>query len=230
MIEGRSVLALIPARGGSKGVPRKNVRDVAGKPLIAWTIEAALASRYIDRVILSSDDDEIIEVARRFGCEVPFRRPPQLASDEAGAMSVVMHALAALDQRHHYVVLLQPTSPLREAADIDGAIAACHESQAPSCVSLSPVEKNPGWMFTIDRDALLHPFLKTGEMPLRRQDAGPIFALNGAVYVAQQSLLERTKDFITTGTIGYVMPRERSLDIDDEFDLQLAILLKSNRS
>jgi N-acylneuraminate cytidylyltransferase len=230
MIGGRSVLALIPARGGSKGVPRKNVRDVGNKPLIAWTIEAALASRYIDRAILSSDDDEIMDVAGRFGCEVPFRRPSQLASDEASAMSVVLHAVAALERRYDYLVLLQPTSPLRETADIDGAILACHERDAPSCVSLSRVDKNPGWMFTIDGDTLLHPFFPAGKIPARRQDSAPVFALNGAVYVARPELLERTGDFIGPGTIGYVMPRERSLDIDDEFDLKLAVLLKSNRT
>jgi N-acylneuraminate cytidylyltransferase len=136
MIEGQSVLAVIPARGGSKGVPRKNLRDVAGRPLIAWTIAAARGSSHIDRLVLSSDDEEIMETARRHGCDVPFRRPAELATDEADSMAVVMHAVETLAERYDYVVLLQPTSPLRASADIDGAIATCLRHMAPSCVTV----------------------------------------------------------------------------------------------
>ena len=125
MIGSRSILALIPARGGSKGVKRKNVREVGGKPLIAWTIEAAKASRYIDRLILSSEDRAIIDVATAHGCEAPFVRPAELATDEADAMAVVRHALSALPERYDYLLLLQPTSPMRTANDIDGAIELC---------------------------------------------------------------------------------------------------------
>lgn len=229
MIAGRSVLAIVPARGGSKGVPRKNLRELGGKPLIAWTIEAALGSDHIDRVILSSDDEEIMAAAARHGCEIPFRRPADLATDEADSMAVVMHALGALETRYDYVVLLQPTSPLREARDIDAALRLCDTSGAPSCVSLSPSEKSPHWMFTLDARAKLHKFMTAGMAPSRRQDSVPLFALNGAVYVARRGALETTRSFISEGTIGYVMPRERSLDIDDEFDLRLAGFLVSSR-
>jgi CMP-N,N'-diacetyllegionaminic acid synthase len=229
MIADKTVLAIVPARGGSKGVLRKNVRELAGKPLIAWTVETALASRHIDRLVLSSDDDEIMRVAQEAGCEVPFRRPAHLATDEADAMSVVTHALTALEQNYDYVVLLQPTSPLRQIRDIDGAIAACHERRVSSCVSVCPTEKNPYWMFTIDGEGPLRPLMEGGPMPSRRQAGGRIFALNGAIYVARRQTLEATGAFINADTIGYVMPRDRSLDIDDEFDFFLAGLLLGSR-
>jgi N-acylneuraminate cytidylyltransferase len=224
MIDGLSVLAIVPARGGSKGVARKNLRPVAGKPLIAWTIEAASRSRYLDRLILSSDDDEIIATARHLGCEAPFRRPADLATDEASSIDVILHAVRCLPERYDYIVLLQPTSPLRIASDIDGAVAACRHHDAPSCVSLSRADKNPRWMFTMDTQKRLLPILG-GEAPPQRQAAGEIFALNGAVYVARLAFLEAERTFLGERTVGYVMPRERALDIDDEFDLKLADLL-----
>jgi CMP-N,N'-diacetyllegionaminic acid synthase len=226
MIGGLSVLAIVPARGGSKGVTRKNLRLVAGRPLIAWTIEAARGSRHIDRLVLSSDDDEIIDTARRCGCDAPFRRPDALASDEAGSIDVILHAIETLPEHYDYVALLQPTSPLREAIDIDGAVAACHHHDAPSCVTLCRAEINPRWMFTMDADKRILPIVG-GEVPTRRQVAGEVLALNGAVYVARRSFLLETKTFLGDRTVGYVMPRERSLDIDDEFDLKLADLLMS---
>src|SRR5262249_30378594 len=115
MIGRYTVLAVIPARGGSKGVPQKNIRTVGGRPLIAWTIEAAKGSRYLDRVVLSSDDRKIIDVAESYGCDIPFVRPAELATDEADSMSVVRHAIASFNEHYDYLVLLQPTSPLRRA-------------------------------------------------------------------------------------------------------------------
>lgn len=228
MIDGRRVLAIVPARGGSKGVPRKNVRDLAGKPLIAWTIEAALESRYIDRVVLSSDDEEIMAVARRFGCEVPFVRPADLASDDAPGIAPVLHALNELPG-YDLVVLLQPTSPLRTVNDIDGAIAFCCEKSACACVSVSPPSKSPYWMYTIDEEAHLSPFFG-GEAIARRQELPDAMALNGAVYVADCKWLSRARNFITSETVGYLMPAERSLDIDEEFDLEICDALLRKRS
>src|SRR5262245_25182815 len=125
MIDAKRVLGLITARGGSKGVPRKNVRPLGGKPLLAWTIEAARNAPVIDRLILSSDDAEIIEVARAWGCEVPFVRPPELATDTADSVEVVRHALSTLGEDYDYVVLLQPTSPLRTGEDIENCVRLC---------------------------------------------------------------------------------------------------------
>jgi CMP-N,N'-diacetyllegionaminic acid synthase len=225
MIDGKSVLALIPARGGSKGVPGKNVRPAGGKPLVAWTVEAAKASRYVDRVILSSDDAAIAEAAAKFGCEVPFVRPAELATDKADSMSVVRHALGALPERYDLLLLLQPTSPLRTAADIDAALEQCLQGETQTCVSVCEPDKSPYWMMTMPADRTVQPLFQPEQVPARRQDAPPIFALNGAIYSAPTPHLAAGGGFVIKGTIGYVMPKERSLDIDTELDLRLADFL-----
>lgn len=226
MIQGQSVLGLIPARGGSKGIPRKNVRPVAGKPLIAWTVEAALGSRVIDRVVLTTDNDEIAEVAASFGCEVPFRRPAELASDETDTLDAVLHALDNLDKSYDWLVLLQPTSPLRLSADIDSAVEACLAAGAASCVSVTDVEKPPAWMYTL-RDNRLQPLLDSN-VAARRQVAPKAFALNGAVYVIRVDHLRRIRSFVDADTVAYIMPRERSIDVDVELDLRLVEFMKAN--
>ena len=225
MIGGKSVLALIPARGGSKGVPGKNIRAAGGKPLIAWTIEAAKASRYVDRLILSSDDPSIAAIATQFGCEVPFMRPAELATDKADSMGVVRHALKSLPERYDYLLLLQPTSPLRVATDIDAALDGFIESGAKTCVSVCEPDKHPYWMVTMAADGVVRHLFPPEQIPTRRQDAPPIFALNGAIYIAPTDYLAAGGDFITAGTVGYVMPKDRSFDIDTELDLQLADFL-----
>jgi len=227
VFDGKSVLAIIPARGGSKGVPRKNVREVGGKPLIAWTIEEAKKSRYIDRLILSSDNDEIIAVARQWGCEVPFVRPVEFARDDTPGIKPVLHAIEALAETYDYAVLLQPTSPLRTAADIDGCIAHCIQKGAPACVSVTEPEHNPYWMFTIGEEGRLKPFVATEPLVPRRQDLPAIYALNGAVYVARREWLEEKRSYITEETLAYIMGRERSLDIDSENDLAVCAFLMS---
>lgn len=220
MIEGRSVLAVIPARGGSKGLPRKNVADLGGKPLIAWTIEAARQSRYIDRLVLSSEDAEIRRVAQAWGCDVPFERPPALASDDAPGIAPVLHALAELPG-YDYVLLLQPTSPLRASADIDGALDLCVQAGAPACVSVTSVDKSPYWMFRLGDAQRLAPIMETANMPLRRQDTEPLYQLNGAIYVARTDWLLESRAFVTSETVGYRMPKERSIDIDTPIDMRL---------
>ena len=230
MIGTSRVLAIIPARGGSKGVPRKNIREVGGKPLLAWTVEAARASQYLDRTILSSDDEEIMRTAESVGCDVPFRRPAEFATDEADALSVIQHAIGALDEIYEYVVWLQPTSPLRRGTDIDNAIALCVERKAPSCVGVVETEKSPFWSMTMTGDGTLVPLMGADQMPSRRQDAPVTYALNGAVYVARAADLAAGQSFFVPGTVGYVMPRERSFDIDSELDLQIVdFLIKQNR-
>src|SRR4051794_11613043 len=230
MIRSARVLALIPARGGSKGVPRKNVRRIGGKPMIAWTIEAARASCYIDRLVLSSDDQAIIDVAVKCGCEAPFVRPAELASDEADSMAVIRHALHALREPFDYVVLLQPTSPMRRTEDIDGAIEHCVERGAPSCVSVCAAEKSPFWMLRLDAQGIVHPLFPAEQIPHRRQDAPAVFALNGAVYVARTQHLKGGGSFLASGAVGYPMPRERSLDIDTELDVAVVDFLLTSAS
>ncbi|TSE26345.1 N-acylneuraminate cytidylyltransferase [Tepidimonas sediminis] len=223
-----TVLALIPARGGSKGVPGKNVREVAGKPLIAWTIEAARQATCIDRIVVSSDDAVILDVARAWGAETPFVRPAELARDETPGTDVVLHALQQLPGVA-WVVLLQPTSPLRTAQDIDAAYALCQEKDAPACVSVTEVATPPWWMFRLSDEGRLRSFLPESERPQRRQEAPPLYALNGAVYVARADWLRRTRSFLTDETLAYVMPAERSIDIDTPLDLTTAACLLRER-
>ena len=226
MIGGCSVLGLIPARGGSKGVPRKNIRPLAGRPLIAWTIEAARQSRIIDRMVLSSDDDEIIAIATALGAEAPFVRPPELATDEADALSVVRHALGQLADPYDYLVLLQPTSPLRQSEDIDRTVELCARTGAP-CVSVCEPDKSPYWMFECGRDGHLIPLFNT--LPKRRQDAPAVAVLNGAVYAARTDQLRAGLDFLRPETVYYMMPKERSIDIDREIDFAVAELMIKER-
>ncbi len=229
MIDGKSVLAVIPARGGSKGIPRKNLKLAGGKPLIAWTIEAAKRSRTIDRLILSSEDPEIIDCAKKWGCEAPFVRPAELARDETPGIDPVLHALSQLPP-HDYVALLQPTSPLRTTEDIDACVAQCHESSAPACVSVCEVDKSPYWMYTLGARHQLTPILKDGvREAARRQDLPPVYSLNGAVYAARSEWLVRTRGFLGEGTVATIMKAENSLDIDSELDWVVLEAILSNR-
>jgi N-acylneuraminate cytidylyltransferase len=198
---------------------------VGGKPLIAWTIEAARASRYVDRVVLSSDDAEIIDVAAKLGCETPFVRPAEFATDQADALSVVRHALSSLPEQYDLLVLLQPTSPMRLTQDIDGAIDLCLARNAPACVSICETEKSPYWMMTLGDNGSIAPLMPAERVPDRRQDAPRAYALNGAVYVGAVSHLAAGHSFFVPGSVGYVMPKERSFDIDSELDLKLVDLL-----
>jgi N-acylneuraminate cytidylyltransferase len=228
MIQGHSVLAIIPARGGSKGISKKNIKLLAGKPLIAWTIEEAKKSKYIDRLILSSEDEEIIKVAKEWGCEVPFIRPAELAKDDTPGIEPVLHALNTLKEQYKYVVLLQPTSPLRLVDDIDGCIEACISSKALSCISVTEVNQHPHWMYTINASGCLSPVIQRTKENHCRQDLPRVYVLNGAVYVAESILLKNKCSFLTAETKAYVMSKERSLDIDEDIDLKLCEILMGN--
>jgi CMP-N,N'-diacetyllegionaminic acid synthase len=217
MIGHRKVLALVPARGGSKGLPGKNILPVEGRPLLAWTIDAARAARVIDRIVLSSDDEDIMAAARACGCEVPFRRPSALATDTATSIDVVIHALDQLPG-YEIVVLLQPTSPLRTAVDIDAAAEKLAASGAPACVSVRTAEETPYWMYFLGTNDSLRAVIETPDGITRRQDLPSVYTLNGAIYFADTQWLRRTRTFVTRETVGYVMPPERSLDIDTRAD------------
>lgn len=231
MIKKKKILAVIPARGGSKGISQKNIREVGGKPLIAWTIKEAKKSRYLDRIILSSDNEEIIQVAKKYGCDVPFIRPSDLAKDETPGVSVLLHAIEMLDD-YDYVVLLQPTSPLRSVDDIDGCITTCINKKLKSLVTITIAEKSPYWMFTKDSSNLLQPILKHSSNTLitRRQDLPVYFTLNGAINICDCEWLKENKKLITETTYGYEMPRSRSIDIDTLFDLKICTLLLKEKN
>ncbi len=229
MIEDKTILAIIPARGGSKGVPRKNIREVAGRPLIAWTIAAANRSKYLDRFILSSEDEEIIKISQEWGCEVPFRRPLELALDNTPSMNLVLHALKELPS-YDYVVLLQPTSPLRSHFDIDACIEKCFRQNSNTCVSVTESSQSPYWMYTIGNDGEMRSLFPSSQEMHQRQGLPKVYMLNGAVYVAKCDWLLQHQSFITPETLAYVMPPERSLDIDTETDLAVVdIMLKNSK-
>jgi N-acylneuraminate cytidylyltransferase len=229
MIEGHSVLAVIAARGGSKGLPRKNVLDAGGKPLIAWSIEAAHGSRFIDRAILSSEDAQIMEIATKAGCEVPFVRPPELALDDSSIYDVLFHAMDSLDRQYDYCVLLQATSPLRTSADIDACIKLCLDSGAPACVSVTRSPKHPSLYFDLAADGRLRAHKARPDNTERRQDLPAAYVLNGAVYVARSPWLRDHGSFIGERTRGHVLPAERSVDVDSALDLTIARALLAER-
>ncbi len=224
----RTVLAIIPARGGSKRLPGKNVRDLSGKPLIAWTIEAARSSRIIDRVILSSDSPAIMEVARCFGCEVPFRRPAALATDEATSEDVTLHVLTALDRVYDEIILLQPTSPLRTVSDIDDALVACDRAGASTCVSVTETSKPPFWNYTLDGDGRMQPLIPA-MTDLPRSGYPKTYLPNGAIYITRTKAFVQDPRFIRPDTLAYVMPAERSVDIDTAVDWAVAEALLASR-
>lgn len=218
-----TTFALIPARGGSKGIPRKNVLEIAGKPLIAWTIDAALRCRALDEVVVSTDDPEIADVARRCGAQVPFMRPAALASDHSPGIDPVMHALDELPH-HDAVLLLQPTSPLRQTSDIDACLRMATDQALKSVVSVVAVDTHPFWTYRLGDDMALLPFLE-GHRATRRQDLPPAYALNGAMYFADAAWLRQTRTLVHADTRAFVMSRERSVDIDSLLDWRIAEML-----
>lgn len=220
MIGTRRVLALITARGGSKGIPGKNIIEIAGKPLIAWTIEAAINCPQIDSVVLSTDDPAIASVATKLGCEVPFMRPSSLATDEASGMDVVFHAMEHLPN-FDILVLLQPTSPLRKSEDIVACLDLLETS--PAVVSVRPAEEHPYLTFAINDTGILTPYARpSASQSLRRQDLPGAWCLNGAIYAADTKWLKEQRSFISPKTVAYQMPSERSIDIDTPADLRAA--------
>lgn len=223
------LLAIIPARGGSKRLPRKNVRLLGGRPLIAWTIAAARDSGAFPHVLVSTDDEEVAVAARAAGADVPWLRPAELATDTATTADVLSHALAWHESVHgpvEAVVLLQPTSPFRRPEAIREAVSMyLEQGDAPRrpVVSVSPAATHPAWCFDIAGDGTMSPAL--GWEPLRRrsQDLAPAHALNGSIYVIPAAAVRAGLPILTPGTRAYVMSApEESIDIDDEADWQLA--------
>lgn len=217
------LLALIPARGGSKGILRKNIRLFCGKPLLQWAIDAALNASCVDQVVVSTDDLEIAEVAKAGGAAVPFLRPAELATDTAPTIALVLHALEQLPQVSD-VLLLQPTSPLRTSTDIEAIVALRQQAGRESAVALTPSAKHPAWMYSLSQVDQLVPLLQLDGAHCRQQ-LPPAYVLNGALFLANRNFLIREQSFIRDDTVGYVMPAERSADIDNPLDWQWAEFL-----
>ncbi len=221
MYKQKKIFALIPARAGSKGVPNKNLKTLLGKPLIAWTIEFAKMCKYVDKVIVSTDSKEIAEVSKRFGAEVPFMRPKNLAKDDTPMYKVVLHAirtLKALGEKFDVIVLLQPTSPLRTHKDIERAIERFLSSSAKSLVSVCERSKYYFWAMEINA----YGYLKIKKIPSRRQVLPKVYVPNGAIYISHVNVFLKEKTFFTNRTLPFIMPEERSIDIDTETDFKIA--------
>lgn len=217
------MIAIITARGGSKGLPRKNILPFCGQPLIAHTIEAAKKSQAIERIIVSTDDQEIAAVSQEFGAEVPFMRPAKLATDTASSREVVLHALSFLEKQGESVgtfCLLQPTSPLRTSADIDAAFRIFQGKKADSVLSITPYDHPVQWAMELRDDGILLPRGK--EKIARRQDLADYYRPNGAIYMFKTTFFKGALEYLGPESYGYIMPPERSVDIDTQLDLVVA--------
>ena len=227
MYTNKTFLAIIPARGGSKRLPRKNVLDLCGKPLIAYTIEAALKSKYIDKVIVSSDDEEILNISSNFGADI-IKRPIDLANDTATTFDTIKHTIDNFE-KYDYIVLLQPTSPLRNEKHIDEAIELLEKKKADAIVSVCEMDHSPLWSNTLPKDGNMSNFLKDEILNKRSQDLEKYYRLNGAIYICKTSKLLEEKSFILKKKIfAYIMDRKNSIDIDEKVDFDMAeVILKS---
>ena len=237
MYKNKRIMALVPARGGSKGLTGKNIRPLLGKPLISWSIEQGLSSRYLDRVVVSTDAEEIAEVARHSGAEVPFLRPEALASDTAASIDVIVHALdffEAKGETFDYLALLEPTSPLREVQDIDVGIKLLIDtSAARAVVSVAKLESgHPEFNVVIDSATGCIRKMNGGAdfRSLRRQELQDVYFLEGSFYMSDIRTLLSRRTFYHELTLAYVVPRWKSLEIDELHDLICAEALLKARS
>jgi CMP-N,N'-diacetyllegionaminic acid synthase len=222
MINHKKVLGLVLARAGSKGLPGKNIKLINGEPLIHWTITSGLASVYIDDVVVSTDGEDIARVAIQSGAEVPFLRPAELATDTASSVDAIFHALDWLIEharKYEIIVLLEPTSPLRDSRDIDTALEIMEQNQANSVVSVCRAESlHPAFMYFVNSSGVLHPYTNQQPNGLRRQDIEPVYFLDGTVYCSYTEILRSKNGFYHEGTYAYIVPKWKSLEIDDEDD------------
>lgn len=227
MYKGKTFLAIIPARGGSKRLPRKNILELCGKPLIAWSIEAGLNCKYIDKVIVSSDDNEILEISKFFNANI-LKRPKKLATDTATTFDAIKHAIENVE-KYDYVVLLQPTSPLREKKHIVEAIELLESKNADAVVSVCEVDHSPLWSNTLPDDGSMKGFLKDKVINKRSQDLEKFYRLNGAIYICKIDELLKEKSFMLKNNVyAYKMDKQSSIDIDEKSDFDIANYLIGN--
>lgn len=225
MIDAKRVLAIVPARSGSKGLPGKNIRLLGGKPLLAWPIVAATAASSVDRVIISTDDPKFAEIAVAHGAEAPFLRPAELANDNAPSIGYILHALDTLEtagDAFDYVVVLEPTSPLTESVDIDAALAQLHAARdrADAIVGVQRMETvHPAFCVKRDDDGVITPFggASFDNLP-RRQDLEPVYALDGSLYISDVAAIRERRAFCHERCLGFVTARHQALEVDDLVD------------
>jgi N-acylneuraminate cytidylyltransferase/CMP-N,N'-diacetyllegionaminic acid synthase len=234
VFNGKTFLAIIPARGGSKGLPGKNIKELCGKPLIAWSIEAGLRSKYIDEVVVSTDYQDIADISKEYGASVPFLRPEFLASDTATSFDTIKHTIDyyanELKKEFDYIVLLEPTSPLRESSDIDNAIEQLFNSTADSIVGISKSEnQNPAFLVLKDEQDFISGYENQDMKVIRRQDLKDVYFFEGTVYISRINVLLIKKTFYHENTIGYVVPKFKSLEIDDIEDFIMVEAIMKNK-
>jgi CMP-N,N'-diacetyllegionaminic acid synthase len=232
MIDKHKIICVIPARGGSKGVPRKNIKKLADKPLIAYTIEQALQSQYIDRTIVSTEDNEIADISKGYGAEVPFIRPDALAGDQVATIDVLLHTINWLEEEEKYdfgiLVLLHTTTPLRAVKDIDSCIEILKNTKADNVFSVAEAHRNPYFnMVEISLDGKVQ-LAKKGSFTTR-QSAPKVYDMNSSIYVWWKDLLKKEGKIFLENSQIYVMPKERSLDIDDDMDFKIAEIIMAEQ-
>lgn len=232
MHKGKKIAALITARGGSKGIPKKNITMLCGKPLIQWTVESAMNSGYIDKIFLSTDNDEIINSVKKFPVEIPFKRPKNLSSDKAMSTDVILHFIEWMKKSgngYDILLLLQPTSPFRKSEHIDSSIKKFLGSgEALSLISVTENIKSPYLSRKISADGFVENLFNV-KSEKRRQDIPVTYYINGAIYLISIKNFEKYKTFQTPKTLSYIMPYYSSIDIDEPMDLKIAELYYKNK-
>ena len=233
MLNGKNILAIIPARGGSKGLPGKNIKSLNGKPLIAYTIEEDAKSKGITRTIVSTDSEEIADISKQYGAEIPFLRPEAFATDTASSVDVVVHALDYLRENENYIpdyiVLLQCTTPFKNSEDLDQAMQKCINEEMDAVVSICEAEVNPYWTVKFEGKEL-KDVIEGGNSISSRQALPKAYRLNGGIYGIKTEVFLKERDFMPKKTTGYIMPHERSIDIDTKEDFELCKHIISKRS
>jgi len=228
---GNNMLAIIPARGGSKGVPGKNIKPLRDKPLIVYTIEAAQAARSIDRLILSTDDKDIAAVAQNHGVEIPFMRPAKLAQDDSLAIDNYIYTMDRLNDKsskqYDEFMVLQPTSPFRTSVDIDNAIALFYEKNANSLISVCEAPHPPSWAKKLDQAGRLRDYFELNISNKNRQDLETAYIPNGAIFIFKLSVLKKIYSYYSDNAFAYIMSQESSLDIDTPLDFEFAEFIMS---
>jgi len=227
------IIVIIPARGGSKEIPKKNIRNFCCKPLITWTIEQAQNCKFFDKLIVSTDDNQIAKISKDYGAEVPFLRPKELATDNSSTIDTIIHTINFMENQSYHpevVVLLQPTSPLRTSEDIETALRLFidHKKNCSSVISVTEYDHSPYWSLKIENEYLKPNF---GEkfLKMRRQDLPQLYMPNGSIYISSTEDLRKFNGFFGDKIIPYIMPKERSVDIDTTLDFKLAELLLGER-
>lgn len=235
MINGKKVIAMVPARGGSKGLPGKNIREICGLPLLAWSVRAGRESRYVDEVMVTTDSDEIARIGKAAGANIPFLRPSVLAQDQSTSFGAIAHALdhyrTVLGKQFDYVVLLEPTSPMRTAADVDRALERLlAQPDATAIVGVAKTEsQNPAFLVKVSERGFISGYEEKQMKVLRRQDIPDVYFFEGSLYISEEAALLEKKTFYHEKTIAYEVPKWMSLEIDDLDDFIMVEALMKHR-